>query len=754
MIMDLQDAGNTFGESMSHSQIRLLGESRDPLLWSGVADDGAFNSDEDLSSEGDFEESGVESDEEPDVDGTEDDGGLQNFALPGRSQNKRIALDASSEEDEDDDGQVSFAESDSELGFEDKKSSHESNQIIDEGPHWKRHLGSAGLAAFDRAMQRNSTTKNWMHLIYSTDTSARVICDQDDDTQLPAQDEDLFQLASHPKTSIEEDSYRPLRQRPPIFEEDALDRLRYLFITGSEQASGPNAHTVAQNEYESDGGSFEDVESADDPTESRPENGKDTSQGSEEASFDQEASRAEALAVKKAALKRKFDQQYDDSSDEDGHKDFFTEQKEGMLRRIEATEAEFMADDPTTKALVQGFRPGTYVRIEFEKVPAELVENFNPRFPLIVGGLLAHEEAFGYVQVRIKKHRWFPKVLKTNDPLILSLGWRRFQTVPIYSMEDGTRNRMLKYTPDHMHCLATFYGPISSPNTGFCAFNTLNATTASFKVTATGSVTDVDGAPSIVKKLKLSGVPAKIFKNTAFVKDMFNSSLEVAKFEGAQVRTVSGIRGQIKKALAKPEGSFRATFEDRVLMSDIVFLRTWYSIQPRKFYYPVSSLLLEDKTNWSGMRLTGQVRIQDGVQTASNINSAYKPVQRVIRRFNTLRVPRKLQAALPYASKPKVPKQANGKTYMQKRAVLLQPEERKSLGVLQQIAAIDRVKTQNRKDKQADRREAKRKRLEKGEELKAAREKRESKEHFRNLAMKEKRKAEAQGGRHAKRPKR
>ena len=111
---------------------------------------------------------------------------------------------------------------------------------------------------------------------------------------------------------------------------------------------------------------------------------------------------------------------------------------------------------------------------------------------------------------------------------------------------------------------------------------------------------------------------------------------------------------------------------------DVVFLRAWYSILPRKFYNPVTSLLLSDKGRWTGMRLTGQVRRDEGLKTPLNANSTYKPVERAPRRFNTLKVPKKLQAALPYASKPKIMKPQHRQTYLEKRAVVMEPEEKKS----------------------------------------------------------------------------
>lgn len=482
-----------------------------------------------------------------------------------------------------------------------------------------------------------------------------------------------------------------------------------------------------------------------------------------------------------------------------GEDDWYEAQKAQMQTQLSINRNELSSLDPQSRALVEGHRAGTYARIVLTSVPCEFAQNFNPRYPLVVGGLVATENRFGYLQVRIKRHRWHKKILKTSDPLIFSLGWRRFQTLPLYSISDSrTRNRMLKYTPEHMHCFATFWGPLVAPNTGFCCVQSLSNENPGFRIAATGVVLSVDVGSEVVKKLKLTGHPYKIFRNTAFIKDMFSSALEIAKFEGASIRTVSGIRGQVKRALSKPEGHFRATFEDKVLMSDIVFLRAWYPVKPHRFYNPVTNLLssssppftktavANNKTNitsatvdkdndnniptstpstttpaaheddpaWPSMRLTGQVRATLNLPTPSNPDSRYRPIARPTRHFNPLRVPRAIAANLPFASQISQLKPQRQKTYLQKRAVVLGGEEKKARDLMVKILSLRREKAEKRAEAQERRKEPYRRLKRENEEKKEERERREKAEFWRKEGKKRKAQESGGGGGDGKRPRR
>ncbi|KAF8208775.1 hypothetical protein K438DRAFT_1930352 [Mycena galopus ATCC 62051] len=770
MVMDLQDAGATLEDVVAQSHIRLLGSSSKHLTVEAAhGDDDASDGYEDESGDEEEDESGIDSDS---GDDDEDEDVAPNLQSTGRASRRdvvRTIPTASTSKTQRAD--VEYAESDSDLGDEDEDEDEDMGRrfrmedgdpldipsdeedMMDEdeeegeeaAPKWKLNLAAKAQAAASSNPRRR---KDWTKLIYSSELTPEEVLAGKEEPETAEDEEDddseFFRFKNVPRKDEEEeevDSSKIVWTEEDLKkweDEDILDSIRGLFITGPVAADGVEGE--GYEDVEGEGGDFEDLEAGD---VAPPE-------ASEPATT--ESTRAAALAKKKEELKRKFDEQYDDP--EASKVDFYTEKKDEISRQLQLNIEEFKGVSAETRALVEGYRPGTYVRIELVDVPCEMIENFDPTYPIIVGGLLPAEERFGYVQVRIKRHRWYIKTLKTNDPLIFSVGWRRFQSVPIYSLDDHSiRMRMLKYTPEHMHCYATFYGPVALPNTGFCAFNSLSGDTPGFRVSATGVVLDIDRSVKIVKKIKLTGVPYKIFKNTAFVRDMFSTALEVAKFEGANIRTVSGIRGQVKKGLSKPDGAFRATFEDKVLKSDIIFLRAWYSIQPRKFYNPVTSLLLSDKSQWTGMRLTGQVRRDEGFKTPLNVNSTYKKIERPERRFNPLIIPKKLQAALPYASKPRMMKAQKQQTYMQKRAVVMEPEERKAVALLQQIRALRKDQVARRKEKKNEKKVEHRKKVEKAEEKKADKVKERKKEVMRATGRKSKREAEAEEGRGSKRRK-
>lgn len=91
-------------------------------------------------------------------------------------------------------------------------------------------------------------------------------------------------------------------------------------------------------------------------------------------------------------------------------------------------------------------------------------------------------------------------------------------------------------------------------------------------------------------------------------------------------------------------------------------------------------------------------------------------------------------------------KAQSNKTYMQQRAVVMEPEEKKAVALLQQITALRKDQVARRKERQHGRKEVHRKKAEKEEALTGEKNKEKRKEIMRVAGIRHKRQAEAEEG--------
>lgn len=397
--------------------------------------------------------------------------------------------------------------------------------------------------------------------------------------------------------------------------------------------------------------------------------------------------------------------------------------------------------DAETRIIFEGVLPGNYVRLELQDVPVEFVKYFDPSYPVVIGGLKpTDDEGKTYLRARIRRHRFKRGVLKSADPIVFSVGWRRFQSIPIYDTEDqGGRRRYLKYTPEYLHCNATFWAPSVAPGAGVVMCQSLGRDKKGFRIAGSGVITEMNTNFDVVKKLKLVGEPVKVHKNTAFIKGMFNSELEASKYIGASLRTVSGIRGTIKKAISEgaqkgamdrdiaksPSGTFRAGFEDKILLSDIVYLRAWVPVVAPKFCSIATTLLDKERSGDSRalwrMRTVREIRQAKELPIPLNQDSLYSPVERTMPKFAPLKIPKKLEGSLPYASKLKdfarkgikKPALARKAAVAEERAVVLDPKEKSQQRLLQAVYTIRNHRDMLRKEANQQRLAKKKREIEK-----------------------------------------
>jgi len=636
-------------------------------------------------------------------DAGSEDVGIRMFkhskVIKGGGEAKRMKLDSEAEEDESGDDSGSEAEesedesedSEDESDAEESEDESEAEESEDESENedseeeegidklnWKTNIAQeAKLAFFERQ------TKDLSHLVYNdNDDKKSDDVDNNDDDELFTVSDTAFDAKRDVNRyydvckNYHEQKFNSVKYEHLCdwsVEEEKLKMMDH-FVTGEWKAD-EDAKTL----LDQDDALFGDFKDLEDDKEGDSGCGDEDEEKSDAESSDEdepyrrveketkkerEARAKEKRMEKKLKQKALFDRNYDLNKDgklvSTGETSLFDEQKSVFAEQARVNREEFSHLDEKQRCEIEGFRAGLYVRVEISKVPADFVRNFSPHHLLILGGLLPDETSFGYVTARVLRHKFYKRNMKSGDPITMSIGWRRFQTRPMYfKMEHNMRQRYLKYTPEFQHCHCVFYGAFAPPKTGIVAVQTVGDD-KDYRIAMTGDVVEIDASVNLKKKIKLTGDPYKIDKNTAFIKGMFTSSLEVAKLENSAIRTVSGIRGTIKKAVRSdsdkiggPDGSFRATFEDKIKMSDIVFLKAWANVPVPQYHAYVTNLLLKQKDSWVGEKTIGRIRFENKMKAPVNLDSLYKVIKRPVIKREGLVLNPKLQKELPFSSKPK-----------------------------------------------------------------------------------------------------
>ena len=404
--------------------------------------------------------------------------GADDASKDGSTEQSDDDSDSSSSDDSEDDKSIQ-AESDTPNEQDENASdnSDSENEYDGEGrggQAWQTNIAQQAALNY---LRRERSVVNLQQLVYGTLTSNLVSEEDNNDLDKEgsddeSSDEEFFKLRDTSAKSDkskkvvdgpdkssgielgENDSSRKLQQSDsigPTFDMNAwleegedclIERIRDKFVTGNWDTSKEDAE-----EFDD----FEDLETG----EKYGPNGEVEESDEDETAGMTDAELRDFNAGKKASQKNEFDDDYDESkkgtnaklSDEKAENEYVEALKREKEARLKRNQDEFGVDGEASRVRYEGFRQGIYCRVRIDGIPSEFVESFNPTMPLVIGGLTPQETERGLVRCRFKKHRWHKKILKCNDPLVFSIGWRRFQSIPVFSTEDQNgRQRYLKYT--------------------------------------------------------------------------------------------------------------------------------------------------------------------------------------------------------------------------------------------------------------------------------------------------------------------
>jgi hypothetical protein len=188
---------------------------------------------------------------------------------------------------------------------------------------------------------------------------------------------------------------------------------------------------------------------------------------------------------------------------------------------------------------------------------------------------------------KINKNKWEKKNLLSGQYYLVSIGWKLFLTKLHFCNQ---KNNQDFYVTNNLNskefsyiCLFVDDENLKNQVVGIkTKIQTRNivkqGTSSSFLFI--GETLYLKDTIKMFKRIKIKGFIFKQYKNTAFIKSLFSSSIEAIKFKDAILKTSEGIRGIIKNVDRNNSyGIIRATFEKKTHKKTSVSLLAFETVK-------------------------------------------------------------------------------------------------------------------------------------------------------------------------------
>mmetsp|Transcript_27312 Transcript_27312/g.24094 ORF Transcript_27312/g.24094 Transcript_27312/m.24094 type:complete len:202 (-) Transcript_27312:65-670(-) len=191
----------------------------------------------------------------------------------------------------------------------------------------------------------------------------------------------------------------------------------------------------------------------------------------------------------------------------------------------------------------------------------------------------------------MKVRRYFEssEFVDSKEEMEVHVGFRTFNTKPIFSkMINGcTKTKYVKKTLRDEIYMASFYGEVTFPPANTLMFRKLE--NGNKELVAYGDLMQPDPLKVNLKRIILTGYPAKVHKRRAVIKMMFFNPEDVKYFQQLEVLTRNGLRGRILESLGT-HGLMKCMFNQKIKMDDTVCIYLYKRVFPKWPFEPVEKI--------------------------------------------------------------------------------------------------------------------------------------------------------------------